>query len=237
MPDAAGGPLTAVAVAVGALVGVAGASTPTQKSSVLGTKDPAKGTPVKVGVISNGKTPTIDNSQETPVAEATAQWLNEYQGGIGGHPIQVVICNDGNEPGKAVDCANQMLQEKVVAVVIGQNGVAESSLAPAPRRRHPGVQLRIGQHEHGERRRVDVHGGQSTRLSLFSLPAGVAKKAKAKKVSAVIIDVPAATVVLQGAGTGPVQEAGSRLRAHRGAGGNRRHDAPDAEARFGQPEG
>src|SRR6478672_2827645 len=105
-----------VAVAAGTLAGTSAAETRTQKSNVLGTKNVAKGSPVKVGVISNGKTPTIDNSQETPVAEATAQWINEYQGGIGGHPIQLEICNDGNEPGKAVDCANQMIRDGVVAV-------------------------------------------------------------------------------------------------------------------------
>src|SRR5688500_6808156 len=100
-----------VAEAAATLAGTGGASAPAQKSNVLGTKDVAKGTPVKIGVISNGKTPTVDNSQETPVAEATAQWINQYMGGIGGRPIQLVICNDGNEPGKAVDCANQILRE------------------------------------------------------------------------------------------------------------------------------
>ena len=170
----------------------AGASTPMQKSNVLGTKDPAKGTPVKVGVISNGKTPTIDNSQETPVAEATAQWLNEYQGGIGGHPIQLVICNDGNEPGKAVDCANQMLQEKVVAVVIGQNGVAESSWRPLHDAGIPVFNYASGNTSMASDA-ASTFMVANPRASLFSLPAGVAKKAKAKKVSAVIIDVPAAT--------------------------------------------
>ncbi len=188
----AGALLAAVAVGVGALVGVAGASTPTQKSSVLGTKDPAKGTAVKVGVISNGKTPTIDNSQETPVAEATAQWINEYQGGIGGHPIQLVICNDGNEPGKAVDCANQMLQEKVVAVVIGQNGVAESSWRPLHDAGIPVFNYASGNTSMASDT-ASTFMVANPRASLFSLPAGVAKKAKAKKVSAVIIDVPAAT--------------------------------------------
>ena len=89
--------IAVAAMATASLAGTGGASRPTQKSNVLGTKNPATGTPVKVGVISNGKTPTIDNSQETPVAEATASWINDYLGGIGGHPIHLVICNDGNE--------------------------------------------------------------------------------------------------------------------------------------------
>src|SRR5262249_51266355 len=86
-------------------------------ASPLGTKDPAKGTPITIGVISNGKTPTVDQSIETPVAEATAKWINDYKGGLGGHPINVTICNDTGEAGKAGDCANQMIQQKVAAVV------------------------------------------------------------------------------------------------------------------------
>jgi branched-chain amino acid transport system substrate-binding protein len=184
--------LAVAAVAAGGLAGVGAASTPTQKSSVLGTKNPAKGTPVKVGVISNGKTPTIDNSQETPVAQATAQWINEYQGGLAGHPIELVICNDGNEPGKAVDCANQMLQEKVVAVIIGQNGVAESSWRPLHDAGVPVFNYASGNTSMASDATSTFEVG-NPRASLFSLPAGVAKKAKSKKVSAVIIDVPAAT--------------------------------------------
>src|SRR5215467_4112706 len=66
-----------------------GASQPAASGGSLGTKDPAKGATVKVGVITNGKTPTIDNSQEIPVAQATAQWINDYHAGLGGHPIQI----------------------------------------------------------------------------------------------------------------------------------------------------
>jgi branched-chain amino acid transport system substrate-binding protein len=182
-----------VAVGSGFMGASSGAVTRTGSSGgVLGTKDPAKGTPVKVGMISNGKTPTIDNSQETPVAQATAEWLNEYDNGVGGHPIELVVCNDGNEPTKATDCANQMIRERVVAVVIGQNGVAESSWRPL---HDAGIPVFI----YGSGNPSIVSDATSTfmignpRASLFSLPAGVAKKAKSKKVSAVIIDVPAAT--------------------------------------------
>jgi branched-chain amino acid transport system substrate-binding protein len=193
-PAARVGVLVAVAAVMAAcLVGTGGAATRTQSGSkVLGTKNAAKGTPVKIGVISNGKTPTIDNSQETPVAEATAQWINEYQGGIGGRPIELVICNDGNEPGKAVDCANQMVQEKVVAVVIGQNGVTESSWKPLHDAGVPVFNYASGNQSMATDT-TSTFMVANPRASLFSLPAGVAKKAKAKKVSAVIIDVPAAT--------------------------------------------
>jgi branched-chain amino acid transport system substrate-binding protein len=185
--------LALVALTALGLGGTVGATTRAQSGAgLLGTKNAAKGTPVKIGVISNGKTPTIDNSQETPVAEATAQWLNDYHGGIAGHPIELVICNDGNEPAKAVDCANQMLQQKVVAVVMGQNGVAENSWRPLHDAGVPLFNYASGNSSMASDA-TSTFMVANPRASLFSLPAGVAKKAKSKKVSAVIIDVPAAT--------------------------------------------
>src|SRR5262245_6719838 len=179
-----------VAVAAISLAGTGGASVASQKSSVLGTKNEAKGTPVKIGVISNGKTPTIDTSQETPVEEATVEWINEYMGGIGGRPIALTVCNDGNEPGKAVDCANQMLREGVVAVVIGQNGVAESSWRPLHDSGIPVFNYASGNTSMATDA-ASTFMVANPRASLFGLPAGVAKKSKSKKVSAVVIDVPA----------------------------------------------
>src|SRR5688572_6527064 len=93
----------------------AGASVRTQK--VLGTKEPAKGTPLRIGLITDDKTASTDNSVETPVAEAAVDWINEYGNGIGGHPIELVRCVSGGDPGKTADCASQMVAAKVPAVV------------------------------------------------------------------------------------------------------------------------
>src|SRR5688500_17171004 len=106
-------------VAVTALA-PAGASVRTQ-TKLLGTKNPAKGTPVKIGLITDDKTASTDNSIETPVANAATQWINEYRGGIGGHPMELVRCVSGGEPGKSTDCANQMVGDKGSAVILGSN--------------------------------------------------------------------------------------------------------------------
>src|SRR5688572_12022111 len=84
--------LTAVVVVGAGFAGTAHAATRTQK--VLGTKNAAKGTPVTIGVISNGKTPTVDQSDEKIVAAATAKWINEFQGGLGGRPMEIKVCED-----------------------------------------------------------------------------------------------------------------------------------------------
>lgn len=188
--------VTAVLVAAAALAPGTGAQS---TGKLLGKKDKASGTPVKVGLISNGKTASLDNSDEIPTAEATAKWINDYRGGLGGRPIQLVVCEDGNEPSKAVDCANQMIQEDVVAVVVGQNGVAESSWRVINGAGIPYFVYGVGSTAVTSDTKSTFNLTNS-KAALLGLPAGVAKKAKAKKVSAVIIDVPAATDIYKGTG-------------------------------------
>ena len=108
--------LVAMAIALTAFAVPAQAAS---ADSVLGTKNPAKGTPVKIGLVTDGKGSATDNSIETPVTEAAVKWINQYRGGIGGHPIDLDICVTGGDPSKSVDCANQMIQDDVAAVVLG----------------------------------------------------------------------------------------------------------------------
>src|SRR4051812_44265218 len=79
----------AVAVAMAfALVGGSASAQSTKK--VLGTKDPASGTPVKVGFVFDGKAPNTDSTYQLNASQAIVKYLNEYQKGLGGHPIELV---------------------------------------------------------------------------------------------------------------------------------------------------
>src|SRR4051794_10811248 len=49
-------------------------------------------------------------------AKAYGKYINA-KGGINGHKVDVIICDEGGDPTKATDCARQAIQEKVVAVV------------------------------------------------------------------------------------------------------------------------
>jgi len=204
------------AVALVAALGMAGAAfagatgtAGAQSSKVLGTKNVAKGTPVKIGVISNGKTPTVDQSDETPVAQATAEWINQYQGGLGGHPIQLSICDDHGTAGEATDCANKMISDKVAAVVVGQ----ESQLEAIWNALHTsGIPIYL----YGASNPNVVADPNTFVLTnghavLLGLPAGVAKKNKSKKVSIVAIDVPAATSFFKDPGPSLYQKEGLEL--------------------------
>ncbi len=204
------------AIALIAALGIAGASIAgaagtagAQSSKVLGTKNVAKGTPVKIGVISNGKTPTVDQSDETPVAEATAEWINQYQGGLGGRPIDISVCDDHGEASQATDCANKMISDKVAAVVVGQ----ESQLEAIWNALHTsGIPIYL----YGASNPNVVADPNTFVLTnghavLLGLPAGVAKKNKSKKVSIVAIDVPAATSFFKDPGPSLYQKEGLEL--------------------------
>src|SRR5262249_18703121 len=105
---------TAVAVVCAAVLAfgigitsLASAGASVRTANLLGTKTPAKGTPVKIGLITDDQAGTTDNSIETPVTNAAVQWINEYRNGVGGHPITIDRCVTNGEPGKSTDCANQ----------------------------------------------------------------------------------------------------------------------------------
>jgi ABC-type branched-subunit amino acid transport system substrate-binding protein len=200
--------IAAVGLVGAAFAGTAGTAG-AQSSKLLGTKNVAKGTPVKIGVISNGKTPTVDQSEETPVAEAAAEWINQYQGGLNGHPIDLTICDDHGTASEATDCANKMIADKVAAVVVGQESQLEA----------------IWNALHTSGIPVYYYGASNPNVVadpntfvftnghavLLGLPAGVAKKNKSKKVSVVAIDVPAATSFFKDPGPALYKEEGLEL--------------------------
>jgi branched-chain amino acid transport system substrate-binding protein len=184
-------------------------NTSTTAASASSTEDltgPAKqatGTPVKVGVVSDGRSAASDNSIEKDVAKATFAYLDGY-GGIGGHPVEVVECDTKGDPGGAADCANQMIQNDVVAVVIGQSQVVSAVYAPLKAAGMPTLLYGVSDPK--------VTGDAETTFTLGNplsvlakLPIDVAKANKVKKVVAALIDVPAATSFYESTGQGPAE--------------------------------
>src|SRR5439155_20089470 len=62
-------------------------------AAVLGTPKVAAGTPIKGGFVSDGKSEAIDNTAEAPAGQAAAKYVNDYLGGIAGHPIPLDPCH------------------------------------------------------------------------------------------------------------------------------------------------
>ena len=176
---------------VGLLVGACVLAPAAGAASVLGPKQPAKGTPVKIGFITDDLAGTTDNSIETPVLEATVKWINGYRNGVGGHPIQIVRCASNGDPAKAGDCANQMIQDKVAAVLFGSNRFFQNSWEPLHTAGIPVFSFASGYPTALADPTSTFVFGPGT-AGLTNLNVGAAKAAKSKKVTVVAIDVPAA---------------------------------------------
>jgi branched-chain amino acid transport system substrate-binding protein len=93
-------------------------------ASALGTPDPATGSAVNVGVIVDGggagaigTAPLVQQG-----AEMAVSYANAYKGGLAGHKINLVVCQNQETPAGGQACANQLVQDKVVAVVVPFTG-------------------------------------------------------------------------------------------------------------------
>ena len=178
-----------------------------QRAELLGPEDPATGEPVRIGMISDGATPAHDVTDELRAAQATADFWNARRGGIGGRPIDLVTCETGLEPAAATDCANQMVEENVVAVTFSNSGVGDSAWEPL---HEAGIPTMFFQTT-GD---ALTHDAQSTFTlvnplpAVFGLPVSVAESEDAGKVAFVVIDVPIAVAAFESNGEQILENAG-----------------------------
>jgi branched-chain amino acid transport system substrate-binding protein len=90
----------------------------------LGAPDKATGSAVKVGIIvdggGSGAIGTAALVQQG--AQMAVAYANAYKGGLDGHAIDLVVCQNLETPAGGQACANQMVQDKVVAVVLPFTG-------------------------------------------------------------------------------------------------------------------
>lgn len=83
---------------------------------------PATGSPIRIGLINPEGGPAISQPSNREAAEAVVQYANANLGGIAGHPIELVACAGKEDPASNRDCANQMVEAKVSAVVVTTTG-------------------------------------------------------------------------------------------------------------------
>ena len=157
----------------------------------------AAGTPLKVGFITTGgECDGCGGADEEPTAKAAVEWLNKTQNGLGGHPMELVTCVAANDPGKAADCANRMVREGVVAVIEGSSGTIATSWKIVHAAGIPFI-------NHSTTDEPIVQDAQSTFIlydplsQTVTLPIAVAQEEKAKKISVIVINVPAATTIYE----------------------------------------
>lgn len=180
-------------------------------TAVLGTRQAASGTPIKFGVVSDGRTPTFDNTIQLDAARAVASYLNEYRDGVGGHPIELVTCETQNDPGKASDCANELVQAGVSLAVFGEIATMAQVWKPLH-------DAEIPVFTYATTEAAAILDTESTFVlasqiaGLADVAIGVAKENKLKKVTAVVIDVPQATGFYEAVGKQVFADEGIELK-------------------------
>ena len=179
-------------------------------ASLLGARQPASGEPVKVGFVSDGRTPSFDNTIQIRVAEAMADYFNDYRGGIGGRPIEIVPCETAADPGKAADCAAELVQENVVVTVLGES----ASLGGVWNTLHDaGIPVFFyASTEAAPMLDKDSTFALVSQIAgLADVPIAVAKRNDVGKVTVVVIDVPVATGFYEAVGGQFFADAGIEL--------------------------
>jgi branched-chain amino acid transport system substrate-binding protein len=183
-------------------------STKSSSSDLLGPSKPASGTPVKIGFASDGKSVAVDNSSETPAAQATAKYINEHLGGIAGHPIELDTCDTKDTPAGSTDCGNQFIADKVAAVLVTVSGASASLFKAVNAGNLPYV-------EHEAADSAIVAGKNAyvltNSLSNFVGPPKMAQNSGAKRAAVIAIDVPGVTEPLKTLGGAFYKNAGVTL--------------------------
>ena len=175
-------------------------------TELLGPENAATGDPVKIGMVSDGATDAFDNTDELRSAEATAEYWNTHKGGVGGRPVEVVTCETGADPAGATDCANQLVEEEVVAVTLSQSGVAGSVWEPLRTAGIPTFWLQAGGDVAADDQSSFVLVNPLT--GLFGLPVSVAESEGADRIAFVVINVPQALEGLEALGPTILGQAG-----------------------------
>src|SRR3954468_17959716 len=82
------------------------------------------GSPIKIGLMSTLSGPQASSgNQGAVVAPAWADWINA-NGGINGHPVDVISEDDGGDPAKAQAAEKKLVdQDNVLAIVIGSDNL------------------------------------------------------------------------------------------------------------------
>ena len=115
-----------VAVVAGLGLALAGCTTgtttdtaaPSDGTDVLGTPNAATGDPIVFGTLDVASGP-VTFPEVLAAEQAAVSYVNDYLGGIGGHPIKLISCETDGSPATSQRCANQLLDQKPVAIIGG----------------------------------------------------------------------------------------------------------------------
>ncbi|MCW2932687.1 MAG: hypothetical protein JWM19_3649 [Actinomycetia bacterium] len=164
-------------------------------ASALGATHPATGPAVSVGIIVDGGSGAIGTA---PLVQQGAQmgvaYANAYRGGLAGHKITLVVCQNQATPAGGQACANQMVQDKVAAVVLPFTGQGAAEVPTITKAGIPYITLSgASNQELMTPGAYDLTGGYPATLGAYALSA---KAHGYSKFAMLVSNVPAA---IQGA--------------------------------------
>jgi branched-chain amino acid transport system substrate-binding protein len=93
-----------------------GGSSASTGGDVFGTPKKATGSPYVFGMI-NDETGAVTFPEARQGAIAAANYVNNYLGGINGHPIQIDNCVGDGTPATAARCANELVAKHPIAIL------------------------------------------------------------------------------------------------------------------------
>jgi len=109
---------TAVAAASGLLLVSGLAACGSDDEGSTSSNQNFTGDPVTVMTLAPVGTAAINTPEVITAAEAAVKTINDA-GGLGGHEVKLIACNDGNDPNKAGQCAREAVEKKAIAVLGG----------------------------------------------------------------------------------------------------------------------
>ena len=134
-------------------------------SAALGTANKATGSPITVGLL-NLESGPVTFPEYRQAAEAAVKYINDYKGGIGGHPVKLESCATDGQPATSGRCAGQIADKKPTLVLGGADTGAPGAFPVwaradlAVHRRHP---VHAGGEQRAERRAVHLGLGRRQR--------------------------------------------------------------------------
>src|SRR3954462_9507128 len=87
-------------------------------TAALGTENKATDTPITVGLL-NLESGPVTFPEYSAAAKAAVNYINDYKGGIGGHPVKLDVCATGGQPATSARCAGQVVDKKPAFILGG----------------------------------------------------------------------------------------------------------------------
>jgi branched-chain amino acid transport system substrate-binding protein len=113
----------------GATGGSSSAPAPPTSSASTSAAPALTGTEIRIGFIDALTGRNTQGVQSATLAAAWVKWVNA-SGGIGGHPVQVIVEDSKNDPGTAQTVVQDLVQNQHVVALMIDDTTAEASIAP-----------------------------------------------------------------------------------------------------------